>query len=127
MTTNTVTILVVDDNRDNRNILARRLERHGYEVLIAEDGSEVLDILNQQPCDLVLLDILMREMDGMETLQNIRKQHSIKQLPVMMVSALTDAKSMVDAFNSGANDYITKPIDTEVLLARIQTQLTLCR
>jgi DNA-binding response OmpR family regulator len=125
MTTNLPVLLIVDDNRDNRTLLARRLERQSYEVITVDSGLEALQVLGKQTCDLVLLDILMRDMDGMETLKNIRREYSLLELPVIMVSALAESKNIVEALQAGANDYVTKPLDIDVILARIQTQLTL--
>jgi len=125
MTTISPRLLVVDDNRDNSVLLARRLKRHDYQVITVDNGAEALQILEKQPCDLVLLDILMRDMDGMETLRGIRKKYSMLQLPVIMVSALVDTQNTVEALQAGANDYVTKPLDMDVILARIENQLIL--
>ncbi len=119
------TLLVVDDNPSNRNILMRHLQRQGHKVLEAEDGQQCLDILDTQDCDLVMLDIMMPVMDGIIALQEIRKTYSLVQLPVIMVTALNDFDYTVNALKSGANDYITKPFDFDVVLARVHTHLIL--
>jgi two-component system, cell cycle response regulator len=116
-------LLVVDDNEANRDMLSRRLERAGYAILLAESGEEALDILQQQPVDLVLLDIMMPGISGLDTLKSIREMHSKAQLPVLMATAKDGSDDIVQAFELGANDYITKPIDFPVALARIQSQL----
>lgn len=121
------TLLLVDDNADNRNVLGRRLERHGYAVQIAASGQEALDILDHTTIDLVLLDIMMRDMDGFETLQHIRNRFSMLQLPVIMVTALSEGPNAVEALQMGANDYVTKPVDFLVTLARVRTHLVLQR
>lgn len=121
------TILLVDDNADNRNVLSRRLERHGYAVETAASGSEALRMLERKHVDLVLLDIMMRDMDGLETLRRIRNRFSMLQLPVIMVTALAQSENAVEALQLGANDYVTKPVDFMVALARIRTHLVLQR
>jgi len=118
-------LLVVDDNRDNAFLLARRLRRRAFQVIITDSGEKALQLLEQQDIDLVLLDILMRDMDGMQTLQHIRRKFSLLELPVIMASALTTSHSMVMALSSGANDYVTRPLDMEVVVARIRLQLQL--
>lgn len=121
-------LLLVDDNADNRNVLSRRLERQGYAVVAAESGEVALQSLNHHPCcDLVLLDIMMRDMDGLETLKRIRRRYSMLQLPVIMVTALSESQNAVEALQLGANDYITKPVDFLVALARVRTHLVLKR
>jgi CheY-like chemotaxis protein len=117
------TILVVDDNEMNRDMLGRRLERSGYTVLLATGGQEGLDIIEQQPVDLVLLDIMMPDMSGIETLKIIRSRYSMAQLPVIMATAKDRSEDMIEAFDLGANDYVTKPIDLPILLSRVQSHL----
>ncbi len=119
-------ILLVDDNLENRDMLGRRLERQGYQVLSAGGGIQALEILAQDSkIALVLLDIMMPDMDGIETLSHIRKQYSARQLPVIMATAKAESEDVVRAFQLGANDYITKPIDFPIAIARIQSQLAL--
>jgi phosphoserine phosphatase RsbU/P len=117
-------ILVVDDNQENRDVLSRRLQRHGYKVTTAVDGPDALRLLEQTPCDLVLLDVMMPGMNGVEVLGKIRKTQSPTQLPVIMATAKDQSTDIAQALNLGANDYVTKPLDFVVLLARIKTQLT---
>ena len=116
-------ILVVDDNEANRDMLSRRLERSGYKVLMAEGGQAGLDLIRTQPIDLVLLDIMMPEMSGLEALKIIRDQFSMAQLPVIMATAKDRSEDMLEAFELGANDYVTKPIELPLVLARIQSHL----
>jgi sigma-B regulation protein RsbU (phosphoserine phosphatase) len=118
-------ILVVDDNQENRDVLSRRLQRQGYSVKSAIDGPSALTMLKEIACDLVLLDVMMPGMNGLEVLQKIRESQSPTTLPVIMATAKDQSDDIVQALNLGANDYVTKPLDFVVLLARIQTQLSL--
>jgi DNA-binding response OmpR family regulator len=118
------TVLLVDDNEMNRDMLSRRLQRAGYIVLLANSGEEGLDSIRQQSIDLVLLDIMMPGIGGLETLRRIRNNYSKAKLPVIMATAKDQSNDVVQAFELGANDYITKPIDFPIALARIQAQLS---
>ena len=120
-------ILVADDERLNRAILSRLLLARGYEVVEASSGEESLQILEKESIDLLLLDITMPGIDGFEVLRQIRLTKTEVELPVLMVTADTEREQIVRAFNSGANDYITKPIDAELAIARIDIQLRLQR
>ncbi|EKV00677.1 response regulator with CheY-like receiver domain and winged-helix DNA-binding domain [Leptolyngbya sp. PCC 7375] len=121
-------ILVVDDNEDNRDMLSRRLNRRGYQSVVVDSGEAALDyIQSHQNVALVLLDIMMPGIDGIETLCQIRQTYSRNQLPVLMVTAKAQSDDMVRAFELGANDYITKPIDFAVTLARVETQLAIIK
>jgi len=117
-------LLVVDDEEINRDLLSRRLERRGFKVLVAQDGAEALSILDREFLDLVLLDVMLPGIDGLEVLRTIRSRHTLAELPVVMVSAKDDSQGIVQALSLGANDYITKPVDFPVVLARIQTHLS---
>jgi len=116
-------LLIVDDEESNRDMLSRRLERQGFQAITAADGPEALDAIRARPFDLVLLDIRMPGMNGIQVLQAIREQYPAAQLPVIMVSAEAQSASIVEALELGANDYITKPVDLPVALARIRTQI----
>ncbi len=116
-------LLLVDDEPMNRDMLSRRLEHQGFQVDLAADGPTALARIGEKPPDLVLLDIMMPGMTGVEVLQRLRATHAASQLPVIMVTALKDTDQVVEALNLGANDYITKPVDFPVALARIQGQL----
>lgn len=118
-------ILVVDDELVNRDILARRLTSRGYLVESATDGQRALDLLSGERYDLVLLDIMMPVMDGLTALKKLRLSFSAAQLPVIMATARDGSEDVVAALGAGANDYVTKPIDFPVLLARMDTQLRL--
>ena len=124
METGLAPLLVVDDEEMNRDLLARRLQRRGYEVETAADGQQALGMIEQRPFDLVLLDIMMPVMDGMQVLSTLRQRYSMRELPVIMVTATDEPRSVVEALNMGANDYVTKPPEFSVLMARVQTQLS---
>ena len=117
------TLLVVDDNDENRDMLARRLKRRGFKVLAAAGGERALAIVDGEPVDLVLLDIMMPGIDGLEVLRRLRRTWNQNQLPVIMQTAKSDSDDMVAALDLGANDYVTKPLDFPVVLARVQSQL----
>jgi diguanylate cyclase (GGDEF)-like protein/PAS domain S-box-containing protein len=117
-------LLIVDDNELNRDVLSRRLGQKGYAVTVACDGPEALARMASDPYDLVLLDVEMPAMSGLEVLGRLRETHTQTQLPVIMVTARTEGADIVEAFRLGANDYVTKPIDFPVALARIGTHLS---
>jgi class 3 adenylate cyclase/CheY-like chemotaxis protein len=123
--TTPATLLVVDDNDLNREVLARFFEMRGYAVVGAEDGRQALQTVDAQPVDLVLLDIMMPEVSGVEVLQSLRARRSRAELPVIMVTAKDQTEDVVEALTLGANDYIVKPLDFPVVLARVETQLSL--
>ncbi len=120
---NNASLLVVDDLEDNRDLLSRRLAHNGYTVAVANSGAQALELIAQQPFDLVLLDILMPEMNGIEVLKAIRRSHLPSKLPVIMVTALDETDQIVEALEFGANDYVTKPLNFPVVQARIQSHL----
>lgn len=117
-------LLVVDDEEINRDLLQRRLERRGFVVVGAADGPEALEKVAEQRFDLILLDIMLPGIDGLEVLRRLRDDEQYQEIPVVMVSAKDDTQGIVEALNIGANDYITKPVDFPVVLARIRTHLS---
>jgi CheY-like chemotaxis protein len=117
------TILVVDDLPANRDLMSRRLERSGFRVLTAGSGAEALEAVRQSGVDMVLLDIMMPGMTGLDVLRTLRATRSSAALPVLMVTAKTDSEDVVEALALGANDYITKPVDFPVALERIKKEL----
>jgi len=117
-------LLIVDDNEMNRDMLARRLERNGYLVDVVESAKQLMQRVKQNAVDLVLLDIEMPEVSGLDALKTLRETHSPVQLPIIMVTAKSQTEDIVRALNLGANDYLTKPVDLPVALARIGTQLS---
>lgn len=120
-------ILVVDDQEQNRDMLSRRLAKQGFETRQAESGQEALEVIAAEQIDLVLLDIRMPGMDGNEVLEKIRRQFSPTELPVIMVTAETDSDSEVRSIGLGADDYVTKPIDFKILLARLNHKLAISK
>ncbi len=118
-------ILVVDDEAVNREMLSRLLQRAGYSAEAVSGAASALNLIASRTFDLVLLDVVMPQMDGFQCLHEIRKLRSACELPVIMVTAETDRSRIIQAFRSGANDYVTKPIDREITLARILTHTQL--
>jgi sigma-B regulation protein RsbU (phosphoserine phosphatase) len=118
-------LLIVDDEELNREGLARRLQQHGYAVTVAASGRQAIELLGERRFDLMLLDIMMPGMNGLEVLKFLRRVDSLIELPIIMVSAKGESEDMVEALELGANDYVTKPLDLPVVLARIRTQLAL--
>src|SRR5690349_18663277 len=118
----TQNLLVVDDDPMNLDMLSRRLERQGYAVGRASGGQEALDYLGGHVTDLILLDHHMPGMTGLEVLQTVRRTRPPSDLPIIMVTAASDTNTIVSALNLGANDYVTKPVDFAVALARISSQ-----
>ena len=116
-------LLIVDDVAENRAILTRRFQRRGYEIVEASDGFRALELVAEQAFDLVLLDVMMPGIDGLEVLTRIREQHGPASLPVIMVTALAQNDDVVKALKLGANDYVTKPVDFAIALARTETQV----
>src|SRR5258708_6770596 len=104
-------LLIVDDLEDNRRLLSRRFAQRGFETIEAESGTAALDLIGQQNFDLVLLDIMMPGINGLEVLRRIRSRHSLERLPVIMVTAKVFSEDIVEALELGANDYIIKPVD----------------
>jgi CheY-like chemotaxis protein len=117
-------ILVVDDDPINRMLLSRDLKRQGHRVSTAGDGGRALEALRAEPFDVVLLDVLMPELDGYETLARIERDEKLRHVPVIMVSALEDIESVVRCIEMGAADYLPKPFDPVLLRARINGCLT---
>ena len=120
-------ILVVDDNEMNRDLLSRRLTSSGFSVAVVEDGFKALEWVDSNPCDLILLDIMMPGMSGIEVLEKIRQTRDGTLLPIIMASANDAREDIVEALKAGANDYVNKPIDFPVVLARVNVQLALKR
>ncbi|MGI4757684.1 MAG: putative bifunctional diguanylate cyclase/phosphodiesterase [Janthinobacterium lividum] len=116
-------ILLVDDEQLNLDMLSRRLTRSGFHVLLAKDGYAALELTEQHAFDLVLLDHMMPGISGPQVLQQLREKYTATELPVIMVTAIAESDKIADALGAGANDYITKPIDYQVALARIQVQI----
>ncbi len=116
-------ILAVDDSPTYLNELGEILRGQGYEVQLATSGAEALDLLAVQPADCVLLDLVMPGLDGLETCRRIKAAPGLRNTPVVIVTAIEDRRSMIDALAAGADDYLTKSSDGEVLRARTQAQI----
>ncbi len=122
-----ISLLVVDDNELNRDMLSRRLGSRGFRVEVAEDGTSALAMAEARDFDLVLLDVMMPGLSGIDVLKRLRERFSESDLPVVMATARDTTEDVVEALRLGANDYVTKPLDFAVVLARVETQLTLRR
>ena len=116
-------ILVVDDVPDNVDILQMRLEAQGYEVVTAGDGLEALDKIRALRPDLVLLDVMMPKLDGIETVKRLKADASLPFIPVILVTAKADASDVIAGLESGGDDYLTKPVDHAALSARVRAML----
>ena len=123
MTPDSGLLLIVDDNDANRDLLCRRLSRKGYITTAAAGGRAALMLLEAQTFDLVLLDVMMPDINGFTVLKTLRQKYTAATLPVIMVTAKAESADIVEALELGANDYVTKPLDFAVTLARIRTQL----
>ena len=119
----TFSLLVVDDNPVTRVLCSRVLTREGYRVLLAEDGIEALRLVKEESVDMVLLDVMMPGLSGFDVLETLRKLYPPHRLRVLMVTAKDQSEDVVRAFEMGADDYITKPLDLPVMLARVRAQL----
>jgi serine phosphatase RsbU (regulator of sigma subunit) len=117
------TILVVDDNELNRDLLSRRLTRDGHTVIVAEHGRAALDRLAEQPFDLVLLDIMMPELTGYEVLEIMKGDAALAHIPVVMITAATEEESIVRCLDLGADDHLPKPFNPAILRARVGSSL----
>jgi sigma-B regulation protein RsbU (phosphoserine phosphatase) len=118
-------ILVVDDTEANRDLAARRLERNGFTVDIASNGSMALELMKGKKYDAILLDVMMPGISGLDVLRAVRQSHGPAELPIIMATARGESQAIVEALRLGANDYVTKPLDFPVLLARLRTHLSL--
>ncbi|MES2820734.1 MAG: response regulator [Pseudomonadota bacterium] len=120
-------ILIVDDIPDNLALLADALDEAGYMVLVALDGASALARIQRRRPDLILLDALMPGLDGFETCRRIKAQPDTAEIPVLFMTALTDSEHVVQGFAAGGIDYVTKPINTEEVLARVASHLRTAR
>lgn len=116
-------LLVVDDNETNRDLLSRHLKREGHRVSEAENGQRALELLGGESFDVILLDILMPEMNGYQVLMHLKANEALHNIPVIMLSALDDMDSVVRCIELGADDYLTKPFNSVLLKARIDSCL----
>ncbi|MGN6732354.1 MAG: adenylate/guanylate cyclase domain-containing protein, partial [Candidatus Binatia bacterium] len=116
-------ILAVDDNKQNLSVLERALSAAGYEVLTAQDGATALALIRSSAPDLVLLDVMMPGMSGYEVCQQIRANEATCLLPIVMLTALTDVADRIRGIESGADDFLSKPVNREELLTRVKSLL----
>lgn len=114
------TIIVVDDEKEIRNLIGIYLENEGYKVIKAENGIKALEILEKEKIDLIILDIMMPDMDGIEACTKIREE---KNMPIIMLSAKTEDMDKIWGLTAGADDYMTKPFNPLELIARVKSQL----
>ena len=117
------TILVVDDERDLLDLIEYNLKKEGFKVLKAENGEEGISKAKEHKPDLILLDIMMPKMDGLEAVEIMRKDDDLKKTPIIFLTARSDEKTEIDGLNKGGDDYITKPISTTKLVSRIKAVL----
>ncbi|MCK4664586.1 MAG: hybrid sensor histidine kinase/response regulator [Bacteroidales bacterium] len=122
---NNFTILIVDDTPKNLQVLGNTLRQNNYKVEFAINGEKALDWVKKKKFDLILLDIMMPEMDGYEVCKIIREDETNNNIPIIFLTAKTDAESVIKGFEMGAQDYVTKPFSTSELLTRVKTQLDL--
>jgi adenylate cyclase len=116
-------ILAVDDLPDNLEILRLRLESQGYQVATAADGVEALQRLGELDPDLVLLDVAMPRLDGIEVVRTMRADPALNAIPVILVTAKSDTRDVVEGLDAGGDDYLTKPFEHAALLARVRSML----
>ena len=112
-------LLVVDDNEMNRDMLGRRLQRQGYRVTMAVDGRQALEFIAKEPFDLVLLDIMLPVMNGYQVLEHLKADQSLSHIPVIITTALDESDGKAKCMELGAEDYLTKPFNPVILKSRI--------
>lgn len=117
------TILVVDDEQDLLDLIEYNLQKEGFDVLKAEDGEEGIEMAREHSPNLVLLDIMMPKMDGLEVVERMRADEQLKHIPIIFLTARGDEKTEVEGLDKGGDDYITKPISTTKLISRIKAVL----
>src|SRR5512143_3289842 len=116
-------ILVADDNPDNRAIFEARLAAHGHDVLTAGDGEEALLLARTKQPDLILLDVTMPRMDGIEVCRRLRADPDLPFMPIIMITARANSQDVVAGLEAGADEYLTKPVDQAALVARVKSML----
>lgn len=117
------TILVVDDEQDLLDLIEYNLRQEGYNVLKAENGKDGIQMAKEHMPDLVLLDIMMPQMDGIEVCDRMREDSTLSHIPIIFLTARSDEKTEIEGLNKGADDFITKPISTTKLVSRIKAVL----
>jgi two-component system, sensor histidine kinase and response regulator len=120
-----ISILVVDDNQENLRVVSNFLREKNYRIALATSGENALQILEQNKIDLILLDVMMPEMDGFTVCRNIKAKETLKDIPVIFLTARNDTNDIVKGFQAGGVDYITKPFRKEELFVRVINHLQL--
>jgi len=120
MANQSLNVLIVDDNEMNRDTLARRLRQQGCTYEMAENGAEAIAMIQPRKYDLILLDIMMPEVDGYAVLSHLKSSPELKTLPVIMISAVEEMESVMKCMELGADDYLTKPLDPNLLKAAVE-------
>lgn len=122
-------ILVVDDNKITTKLMHRYLSAHNYEVFEAYDGVECLEKLKETKPDVVVLDVMMPRMDGYETVRRMREDEQMKNIPVVIVTALNDVQTQIKAIEMGADDFLSKPVEEKLLIAKtkVLSELSILR
>lgn len=123
MTQSDARVLIVDDNASNLDVLSRRVQRLGMKPFTADDGQKAMQRLNAEPFDLVLLDIMMPNMNGMQVLSRIKEDPELRSIPVIVISAVEDTTSIARCIELGAEDFLAKPFNPQILQARISASL----
>jgi adenylate cyclase len=116
-------VLIADDNAMNLDILQARLSAHGYEILTAADGEAALSLAREKHPDLILLDVMMPGLDGLEVCRRLKGDPSLPFMPLIMVTARADSRDVVSGLEAGADEYLTKPVDQAALVARVKSML----
>ena len=120
-------ILIVDDDEITAKLIEKRLQKRGFHTSVANGGRECLSILDKKAShyDLILLDIMMPDITGLEVMEEVRKTYSQVELPIIMTTAKSEVSDIVSALKSGANDYVMKPVNIDILEARMKTHLSI--
>ncbi len=118
------TLLIVDDYKANRLVLQKQLANNGFDFLMAESGRQALELLEREHIDLILLDIMMPDIDGIEVLKRIKASKRLHDIPVIMVTAMEEDSALPECLKLGASDYVTKPLKMPILRARVASQLS---
>jgi adenylate cyclase len=116
-------ILIADDNPDNVEIFRTRLASQGYEIIVAVEGEAALSLVREQTPDLLLLDVMMPKMDGIDVCRHVKADPSLPFMPIIMLTAKASTQDVVTALDAGADEYLTKPVDHGALVARVKSML----
>ena len=116
-------ILAVDDFPDNLDVLTFRLQTQGYDVITAPDGRSAIAMVGETRPDLVLLDVMMPDMSGIDVVRHLKADPTLRAIPILLLTALSDVQDVVHGLDAGADDYVTKPVDRATLVARVRSLL----